>query len=1132
MEPPPLEAKRMIGFFRAVLTVASLALLSKIGAYCAAPLALLVQEDFVAPHAGMIRYPDVSAKHIVFTYAGNLWIVPRTGGVARPLTSAVGGEVFAKFSPDGSQVAFLGGYDAGSDIYTLPIEGGVPFRVTYHPGQEIPCDWTASGDILFFAYGRDLHGSQSQLMRVPATGGQPLKLPVPYGANGAISPDGKWLAYVLHSTDFSTWKRYTGGQATDIWLLNLETHQSKKITSWMGTDSLPMWSGDTVYYLSDDGPSHRLNIWAYDTKSSKRRQVTRYADFDVKWPSIGPGPDGKGEIVYQYGPDIRLLDLATGKSEKVEVRVPGARPTLKARAVNAARYLSSFDLSPTGKRVVVSARGDVWSLPAEEGALRNMTRTSGVFEREPTWSPDGKWIAYWSDESGEYELYLMPSDGSGETKKLTSLGAGFRQNLAWSPDSKSLVFQDEKGRICLIAAEGGEPKVVDTDGSGYNSRVAWSHDSSWLAYTKLSPTRLSAVWLYNVAEDKATQVTAGVFPDSWPVFDRKGDYLFLASNRNVTSPVFDEFGGWRAVYANTDVLLAVPLRKDIKSPFLPKSDEESFKKDTKPAGEGDKKDENAAENGEKKSDKPAGDGEKPKDEKKSLVIDLDGFEARAMRLPVPPGSFHSLNVTADGKLVYTRSGSGIKMFEMSGPQAQEQTVLAGVEEFTMSADGKKLLVAVGEGLAVISAAPNQKAEKMVPMQGMTVSVEPREEWKQIFNDAWRLFRDYFYAANMHGVDWPAVREQYAQMLEDCSSRGDLNYILGEMLGELNVGHAYIWNVGDVEQSPPANVGLLGCDYELHRGAYRISRILGGAPWDDDARGPLGQPGVDVKVGDYVLAVNGTPVDASKEIHAAFLDTAGRTITITVSENPVIDEKARDVVVRPIPNEGSLRYRTWVEKNRKYVEEKSGGRVGYIHVPDTGTNGMNELNRQFIGQMNKEALIVDERWNGGGQSPDKFIELLNRPALSYFHTRNGRNDPVPGISHLGPKCMLINSLAGSGGDAFPYYFRKAGVGKLIGTRTWGGLVGLSWNPELIDGGALRVPRHAFFETDGTWGVEGYGVAPDIEVVDDPALMVDGSDPQLDAAIRHMLDELKRRPYVAPKTPEYPDRSGIGVQPKDR
>ncbi len=1116
------------------------------------------------PHAGMLRFPDISATHIVFGYANDLWTVPRDGGVASPLASPPGQETFPRFSADGSMIGFVGNYEGNRDLYTMPVGGGVPTRVTYHPAVETLCDWTSDGRLLFFTNGLAGLSRQTQLFTTAPSGGLPTQLPVPYGANGSISADGRWLAYTPHTRDHRTWKRYRGGMATDIWLFDLKEHKSKKITDWEGTDSQPMWHGSKVYYLSDGGPEHRLNIWMYDTTNGKREQITHLKEFDAKWPAIGPGPDGKGEVIFQNGPNLSVVSLGDGKVRNVEITIPGDRPMIRPRNYEANKFIQAFDVSSTGQRAAVEARGDIWTVPAKNGTPRNITRSGGTAERDPAWSPDGQWIAYFSDTTGEYELHITQSDGRGETRKLTSDGSTFRMQPTWSPDSRRIAFADKNGGLFLHTIESGETKAFDKDASGAIGRMNWASDSDWLAYTKNNVNQTTAsIWLYQVSKGEKTQVTLGMFNDGWPTFDRKGDYLFFTSSRNFTSPIYEDVGN-SFVYANTDMMFVVPLRAELGSPWAPKSDEEKWGEEKKKEEEKakDEKKKEGEESGKSKEEKKEGAGEAPpeskkndesksegtekdakkeekKEEPKPVVIELDGFEKRAIALPVDRGMFMQLAVNHEGKLVYVRgpargmdSKPSIKLFDVKDEEKKEKTVLEDVGQFVVSADGKKLLVRKDQTMAIVDAAPDQKLDKPLGLSDMGGRVNPREEWRQMFVEAWRIQRDYFYDPNMHGVDWKKIREQYGRMIEDCASREDVDFVIGEMISEINVGHAYVRGGGDYEKESDVSVGLLGADFELVDGAYRIARIIEGGPWDHDARGPLSQPGVKVKVGDYVLGVNGAPIDATKDPWAAFQGLAGKTVVLTVSEKPTIDADARQVVVETLKSEADLRYRDWVERNRKYVEEKSGGSMGYVYVPNTGVQGQNELFRQFYGQTDKAALIIDERWNGGGQIPTRFIELLNRPATNYWATRADRDWRWPPDAHQGPKCMLINGLAGSGGDCFPYYFRQSKIGKLIGMRTWGGLVGISGNPLLIDGGVTSAPTFAFYETDGTWGVEGHGVDPDIEVVDDPALMVDGGDPQLDAAIAHLTEEVRKNPYVAPKRPAYPNRSGMGIDSKDK
>lgn len=1135
------------------------------------------------PSAGMMRYPDVSKTHIVFSYANDLWIVERDGGLASPLASPEGAERFPRFSPDGKEIAFTGNYEGGNDLYVISASGGMAERKTFHPSTESLCDWTPDGKgLLYSTNGFAGLGRQSQLFTITDKEPLPKKVAVPYGTNGAMSADGKWLAYTPHSRDSRTWKRYRGGMASDVWLFNLEDKTAKQITDFEGTDSLPMWHKNIVYYLSDAGDEARLNIWSYDSKSGEREQVTDFSDYDCKWPSIGPGRKGEGEIVFSNGSSLYLLNLKSKKSKTVSVSIPGDRPSLRKNKVDASDFIESGDVSKTGKRIVLEARGDIWSLPVKNGGPRNLTKTSGEAERNPIWSPDGRWIAYLSDESGEYEIYVTQSDGRGETTKLTSDGDCYRFLSSWSPDSKHIAYGDKTGKLFVLNVETKESKHVDTDSGAELIVPSWSHNSEWITYSRGSDERapVFSIWVYNVKNGTKKQLTKNYFNDRSPVFDKKGDYIFFSSNRSFNSPKYEDLGT-TFIYSGTGILMAMPLREDVEHPMLPKIDEEEWEEE-KEEGEdkGGKKDEKKEEAKDKKDDgdksekqsdakkddtgddKKEGSGEKSDDDEskegadkkdegkngkkdakkneekeKPLKIDFDGIEKRSFQLPVGSGSFGILATNDKGHLLFSTRpprGSGgspeIKILDITAEKKEAKTVVSGAMNFGVSGDGKKLIVMSRGNIYVVNASAGQKLDKAVSTNGMTAMINPREEWRQILREAWRLERDFFYDPNMHGVDWDAVWEQYEAMLDDCVSRADVGFIIGEMISELNVGHAYYRGSGDTPPGPSSTTGLLGCRFEADGDAYKVAELFEGADWDVDARNPLASAGV--KVGQYILEVNDQPLTTKQNPYEALVGTTGQTISLTVSEDAKVDGDDERVAFKPIRSDNNLRFRGWIEKNRKYVEEKTDGKVGYIYVINTGIPGQNDLVRQLYAQLNKEALIVDDRWNGGGQIPTRFIELLNRPVTNYWAKRDGVDWTWPPVSHQGPKCMLINGMAGSGGDMFPALFKQNKLGKLIGMRTWGGLVGISGGPGLVDGTAVTMPSFAYYEKDGTWGIEGHGVDPDIKVVDDPAKMVDGGDPQLDAAIEQMLKEIETSGYKAPKRPAYPDRSKFGLDPKDK
>ncbi|MSR28949.1 MAG: peptidase S41 [Phycisphaerales bacterium] len=1158
------------------------------------------------PAASMLRYPDISNDRIVFSYANALWSVARRGGTAQPVADPPGAESFARFSPDGQSIAFLGNYEGDRDIYTTPVDGGIPVRVTHNPATELPAEWLNDGRILFSASGMGTYPRAPQVFAIDNTGGLPWEFPIPYGANPALSADGKYLAYTPHSTDMRTWKRYRGGMATDIWVYDLSANTAKRVTQWEGTDTIPMWHGATLYYLCDAGPEHRLNIWSSDAHGNGRRQITRFEQFDVKWPSIGPDDGTAGEIVFQCGPDLWVLDLATHAATRVDVNIPGARAKLRPSTVDASGFIESWDISPTAKRAVVEARGDIWTLPAENGVPRNLTQTSGVAERTPAWSPDGKSIAWFDDSAGNgYEVFVFGADGKAAKRQLTKGDGAFKLELLWSPDSKWITVGDKAGKLWLVDAASGDMKLLAQEVWGENPPSPhFSHDSSWIAYELSDETgRSSQVLVYDMETGETKAISSPAFASETPTFDQAGEWLYYTSNQEFTPKYGSMDSTW--IYDNSEVLIAVPLRVDVKAAWQTLEVDEEMGPPAKPekkakgekGSDADKPDEKKDD--EKKDDEPKPDekpadekpadekpadekpaDEKPADEKpvddkpaevkpaevkpadaptteptkeepaktpkrKGFEIAFEGIEARSVRVPgVGRGEFGGLAVSDKGHLIYARRGDsgGIKIVDAREKKPAEKVLTTG-GRYSVTTDGKKVLVVEGSTARIVDAAAGG-ASKTVVKSPMNIEIDPRTEWRQMVGDAWVIFRDYFYDPGMHKVDWAAVRDRYLAMVDDANSREDVSYIISEMISELNVGHAF-YNGGDTESGPRSNVGLLGVDFDIGDGttpdgksarAYRIKRIFQGAPWDSDARNPLASPTVNVKEGEYLLEVNATPLDLKEDPWAAFQGLAGRTVSLTVSAKPYKDETARSVVLVPLDSDANLRYRSWIECNRKYIDERSNGRVGYVYVPNTGIDGQNDLMRQFVGQRGRDALVVDDRWNGGGQIPTRFIELLDRPATNWWARRDSRSQAWPPDAHFGPKVMLINGLAGSGGDMFPWLFRQAKLGPLVGTRTWGGLVGISGNPSLVDGGSVRVPMFAFYENDGTWGVEGHGVDPDVTVIDDPAAMRGGlsrggADPQIDVALELMESAIEKRPFKPVPTPPYPDRRGMGLPAAD-
>ena len=1067
---------------------------------CIAASALRAQVD-----ARMLQYPDVSQTQIVFSYAGDLWVVPKEGGTALKLSSPRGQELYPHFSPDGSQIAYSADYDGNLEIYVIPTMGGMPTRVTYHGMPDRVIDWYPDGRHLLYASSMN-SGKQrfNQFYSVSPEGGMPDQLPVPYGEMASLSPDGKRIAYTKMTQAFRTWKRYRGGWAPDIIIFDLEKKTSETITPNPASDEFPMWYKNTIYFLSDRGPEERSNIWAYDLTTKETRQITKFTDFDIHFPSIGPS-----DIVFEAGGRLYRLSLADEKLNEVSVKVVTDELTLLPHAENATKYITGFSVAPDGKRALFEARGEVFSVPAENGPVINLTQSSGSAERFPAWSPDGNYAAYWSDKSGEYELNLLDLNKPGSAKKVTSYGPGYRYNLFWSPNSKMIAFIDKAMKIQIYDVEKDKTIQVDKEYYYYEGnlegfRPSWSPDSRWLAYGRDLELRGSAIFLFDTKEGKSTQVTSGYYSDNTPSFDPDGKYLYFATNRTFT-PIYSDYDNtW--IYPNSTTIAAVPLSDETPSPLAPKDDSVAVKKE--------------------EAKKEKGKDEAKKDEKqKETKITLAGFEDRVVILPPAAGNIGGIEAVS-GKVVYLRvpnSGSSDKkkpLMYYDLDKREEKTIADDVDAFEVSADGKKVLVAKSGNYSVVDVAENQKMDKKMPTAQLMMTVDPKAEWKQIFTDVWRFERDFFYDPNMHGVDWNEMRVRYGKLLDNCVTRWDVNFVIGELISELSSSHTYRGG-GDVDDGPVTNFGYLGVDWELSNGAYRIKDIVADAPWDTEVRSPLLQPGVKVDKGDYVLAVNGQPLDVTKAPWASFAGLADKTIELTVNSKPTM-EGSHTVLVKTIGDETRLRNLAWIESNRKRVDEATKGRIGYIYVPSTGIDGQTELERQFMAQYDKDGLIVDERFNNGGQIPDRFIELLNRKPLAFWAVRDGHNWQWPPNANFGPKVMLINGWSGSGGDAFPDYFRKAGLGPLIGTRTWGGLIGISGAPGLIDGGSVTVPTFRMYNPDGTWFKEGHGVDPDIMVDDDPSQLAKGVDPQLERGIQEVMKMVNERPPVWPKQPPYEKR----------
>ena len=1046
----------------------------------------------------LLRFPDISKDKIAFVYAGDIWIVDANGGTARQLTSHEGIELFPKFSPDGKWIAFSGEYSGNRQVYIIPVEGGAPTQLTYYNDVGIMpprggfdyqvLGWTPDGKNVLFRGNRLPWGERmGKYYTISINGGFETPLRIPEGGGGMLSPDGSKMVYTPIEREWRTWKRYRGGRAQDVWIYDLKNNTTEKITDWLGTDNQPTWIGNKIYFTSDR--TGTLNLYSYDLTSKQTTAVTDFDNYDVLWPSAS-----EDMIVYENGGYIYKYDVASNKNEQVPIKVFGDFAGTVPYIKNLKGQVNWFEISPTGKRALLEVRGDVFTVPAENGEITNITQTPGIREIDPVWSPDGKLIAYLSDRTGEYEIFIKASDGSGAEKQITNDGTIWRFDPVWSPDSKKLAFSDKNQKLWYVEVDGGDP--VEADHSNYNDirDYQWSPDSKWLTYTKGSESRMSSIWVYSVDQKKTMQLSSDLTDEFNPVFSKDGKYLYFFSNRDFNL----KFSNWEFnyVYTNPTRVYSAALNNEVPALFQPKSDEENL-------------------NGEEKNKKDTGEV--------VVKIDPENFENRISVLPGKSGNYGSLHQAEKGVLYIYRDDSGSKLKFFNQEDEKEVTVLEDVGNYVVSSDGKKILYAKAGEYGIVDVRENQKnTDGRIDLGNLEIKIFPKEEWKQIFVDGWRLLRDWFYDANIHGNDWQKMREKYEQLVPFVSHRMDLDYIFGELVGELNSGHTYVdW--GDFERVKRIDGGLLGCELKLDpSGYYQITKILKGENWHSDFRSPLTEYGVNVKEGDYIIEINGHELSDKVNPYKYLENKADKVVTLLVNSKPSKDG-AREEKVKPVKSEQNLFYLDWVNSRMKMVDELSGGKIGYIHIPNTATEGNRELYKYFYPQTNKEALIIDDRYNGGGFVPDRMIELVSRKTLNYWTRRGIEPTPVPGIVHDGPKACLINGYSSSGGDAFPYYFRKMNLGKIIGTRTWGGLIGLSGNPNLMDGGNINIPVFRFLDTDGNWAVENEGVYPDIEVVDRADLVVQGRDPSLEKAVEVLLEELKNNPTKKIVVPPPPDES---------
>jgi tricorn protease len=1079
----------------------------------------------------LLRDPSVSGTQIAFSYAGSIWVANRDGSNLRRLTSG-GHEEKPRFSPDGSEIAFTGDYDGTRAVYVVPVAGGEPRQLTYHPADDGVVGWTPDGKHVLFGSARAAFASGVlQLFTVPVEGGYASQLPLVRASEASFSPEGTRIAYVPNIQWQRAWKRYRGGQTKPIWIVNLaDSSVQATIPRDNSNDFSPMWVGDTVYFLSDrNGP---VTLFSYDVKSQQVKQMVKNDGFDIK--SAAAAADA---IVYEQFGSLHLLDLKSGNERALDIRpvadLAEVRPHFQKIEP---RRIRSADISPTGARAVFGVRGEVLTVPAEKGDIRNLTNTTDVVERDPAWSPDGKSIAYLSDESGEYALHIRDQNALGEVRKI-NLGnpPTFYYSPTWSPDSRKIGYTDKRLNYWYVDLEKKTPVHIDADmytDPAHSLQMAWSPDSRWIAYTKQLTSHLHAVFAYSLEQGKSYQLTDGMSDALYVAFDKEGKYLYFTASTDAALNT-----GWLDMTSlqrpvTRSVYVAV-LKKDQASPLAPESDEEKGK-------EGEKTDKDKKPDTDKEKDKDKAKEEKPA----NVQIDFEGISQRILALPIPARNYYGIAAGKPGVLFlaegpavdpidFDDGGPSTKIHKFEFKTRKTEQILDGVTAFNLSLNGEKMLYAKQNQWFI---APAEKPADGPPQPGqggplkldsMEIYVDPRAEWKHMYEQVWRDERDFLYDPGLHGLNLDAIRKKYEPVLENLSTRDDLNYLFTEMLGNITIGHMFIGG-GDVAEPKRIKTGLLGADYSVENGRYRFARIYNGENWNPKLRAPLTQPGVNIQVGEYLLAVNGRDVRPPADIYSFFGETAGKQLALKVGAK-ADGGGSRELTVVPVDDETALRNYAWIEDNRRKVDEMTGGRVAYVYLPDTYAGGYTNFNRYYFAQVGKDAAIIDERYNGGGDIADYIIDYLRRPLLSYWNMREGKDITTPLEAIFGPKVMIINEMAGSGGDALPWMFRKTGIGPLVGKRTWGGLVGHYTNPaDLLDGGFTGTPDLAFYNPNGTWDVENHGVPPDIEMEYDPKAARAGHDSQLEKAVEVVMDLLKKNPPPPePHHPAFPNYQKAGT-----
>ncbi|MDD4603056.1 MAG: PDZ domain-containing protein [Bacteroidales bacterium] len=1064
----------------------------------------------------LLRFPAIHGNQIVFTYAGDLYTVDKTGGVARKLTNDESGyEMFARFSPDGKQIAFTAQYDGNTEVYLMPANGGEPKRLTYTAtlGRDdisdrmgpnnIVMTWKDNNNIVFRSRKQTFNDFKGQLFLANIHGGLPEELPLPCGGFCSYSPDLSKLAYNRVFREFRTWKYYKGGMADDIWIYDFKTKQTENITNSPTQDIFPMWTGDKIYFVSER--ERPVNLYCYDLKSKETKKVTDFKEYDIKFPSLGDQA-----IVFENGGFIYCFDLATQKTSKVVVRIADDFITGRNQMKDASKFINTFSLSPDGKRLALGARGDIWTVPAKSGITLNLTSTPGVHDRDVAWSPDGQYIAYISDQTGEDEIYIQKQDGSSQPEQITKNADTYKYGMIWSPDSKKMLWADKLLRLQYVDIDTKAVTLVDESKNWEFTNFSWSPDSKWIAYTAPNRRVTSRIFLYNLASKTKNPVTDTWYDVGDASFSNDGKYLFFTSNRDF-NPTYS-WTEWNHSYSDMTKVYFLTLAKATPNPFAPENDQVAVKKE-------EKKDDNK---GEKKEDKKSGDTPATV----TVTVDFDGIIDRIEALPIEAGSYYNVNCVGEN-VYYIKAGgrgskTGLMTFDLKD---SKESNLGDFGTYEISADTKKMLVVDHGKYGIVDLPKGGKIDvkDWVDLSNMKLMVDLKAEWSQIYHESWRQMKYFLYAPNMQGLDWPAIQKKYAVLLPYINNRNDLNYVIGEMIGEISIGHSYVGG-GDKPEPKRIKMGLLGAKITRDAsGYYKIENILKGENWTQGTRSPLTELGVDVKEGDFIIAINGKSTKEMNDINEALVNKAGIQVEITVNGTPT-DAGTRKVLVVPTDDEAGLIYYNWVQNNIKKVSDATNGEVGYIHIPDMGVEGLNEFVKHFYPQLNKRALIIDDRGNGGGNVSPMIIERLNRAMTMINMSRNTEGAPGRLEMQWGPKCILIDGYSASDGDLFPYQFKKLKIGKAIGKRTWGGVVGIRGSLPFIDGGSLMRPEFAPYDTDGkNWIIEGHGVDPDIEIDNDPAKEYVGEDQQLNKAIEVMKDELKNWPKELPGMPPFPDKT---------